>query len=245
MGLPLYLAQTHREMLEAQQERSAYMACHFSSYGDGLELWEDIPSCNMVILNDRIPVWNHDPEKVAAQLGEILKQAGADSVLLDLQRPGCPAAILNALTALPYPVGVTERYAAECDCGVLVELPMHRPLSDALKKWPGRELWLDAAGNTQRITVTAEGASFTSLPPCVPEGICHRDKKLHCRYHIDVKGDRAEFTLFRTKEDLHNLLQEAEDLGFTKAIGLYQELIAIHETVGEGLDPPSVTIQTR
>ena len=224
MGLPLYLAMTRREILEADPGRTAFMACHFSSYGDGLELWEEFPKCDMVILNDRIPVWNHDPEKVAAQMAEVLHQTGAESVLLDLQRPGCPAEFLKALTRLPCPVGVTEKYADSLDCPVFIEKPMHRPLPDAAEKWPGRQLWLDAAGNTQRITVTAEAAAFTSLPRQIPEGICHRDEKLCCSYHVEVTEDRAEFTLFRTKEDLQDLLLEAEALGFTKAIGLYQEL---------------------
>ena len=43
MGLPLYLAKTHREMLEAEGPLSAYMACHFSPYGDGLEVPEALP----------------------------------------------------------------------------------------------------------------------------------------------------------------------------------------------------------
>ena len=224
MGLPLYLAKTRREILGADPGRTAFMACHFSSYGDGLELWEEFPKCHMVILNDRIPVWNHDPKKVAAQLGEICTQTGAESILLDLQRPGCPESIIKELTALPFSVGVTEGYAANYDCAVFADVSMHLPLSHAAETWKGRQLWLDAAGNTQRITVTAEAAAFTSLPRQIPEGICHRDEKLCCSYHVEVLKDRAEFTLFRTKEDLQDLLQEAEMLGFTKAIGLYQEL---------------------
>ena len=224
MGLPLYLAKSGREMLEETSGYTAFMACHFSSCGNGLELWEKFPKCHMVILNDRIPPRDPDPGKVTAQLSEILRQTGADCVLLDLQRSGCPAALIKAITALPFPVGVTEMYAAGLDCPVFVENPMHRPLTDAAKKWPGRELWLDTAGNVQRITVTAEGAKFASLPRQVVEGVCHRDEKLHCGYHIEVREDRAEFTLFRTKEDLHDLLQEAERLGFAKAVGLYQEL---------------------
>lgn len=224
MGLPLYLAKTGREMLEEASGCTAFMACHFSSCGDGLALWEEVPKCDMVILNDRIPPRKPDPGKVAAQLLEILRQSGAACVLLDLQRPGCPVELLKALTALPCPVGVTEQYADSLDCPVFIENPMHRPLSDAVKKWAGRELWLDAAGNTQRITVTAEGAGFISLPRQVPEGICHREETLCCSYHIEVMEDRAEFTLFRTREDLEGLLQQAEQLGFTKAIGLYQEL---------------------
>lgn len=228
MGLPLYLAKTTREILEhgGVPEHTAFMACHFSSYGDGLDIPQELPRCAMVILNDRVPVWEHAPDRVAAQLKEVLEQTAAESVLLDFQRGSCSrtAAIVRVLSGLPCPVGVTEQYAAECDRPILVELPMHRPLSDAAERWKGRELWLDVAGNTQRVTVTEKGAAFTSLPQCIPDGICHREKKLHCSYHIHVLDDRAEFTLFRTKEDMDALLQEAEELGFTRAIGLYQEL---------------------
>lgn len=224
MGLPLYLARTRREMLEEKSGYTAFMACHFSSRDEGLEPWEDIPKCHMVILNDRIPPRDPDPGKVAAQLRAVLEQTEATCVLLDLQRSGCPEALIKAITALPCPVGVTEMYAAGSDCPVFAENPMHRPLTDVLEKWPGRELWLDGAGNVQRITVTAEGAAFVSLPRQAVAGVCHRDEKLHCSYHAEAFEDRAEFTLFRTKEDIHDLLQEAERLGFTKAVGLYQEL---------------------
>lgn len=224
MGLPLYLAKTHREMLEAEGPLSAYMACHFSPYGDGLEVPEALPECSMVILNDRVPAGFHDPEKVAGQLREFMDKTGADCILLDLQRPGFPHGLLKALTALPFPAAVTEQYAALCDGAVFLEVPMHRPLSDALELWKGRSLWLDVAGNTQRITVTKEGSRFSSLPRQLPEGTVHRDEKLHCSYTLRVTEACAEFTLFRTREDTQALLQEAEQLGFAKAIGLYQEL---------------------
>ncbi len=226
MALPLYLAKTDWEIPEHGDNPAytAFMACHFSSYGDGLDFPPRLPRCAMVILNDRVPVWNHDSHKVVRQLQEAVQQAEADCVLLDLQRPGCPAPLLKELAALPCPVGVTEQYAQLCNAAVFSEVPMHRPLSDARSRWPGRELWLDVAGDTRHITVTAEGAAFTALPRQVPEGICHREERLHCSYHIEVLENRAEFTLFRTKEDMEGLLQEAEQLGFTRAVGLYQEL---------------------
>ena len=39
-----------------------------------------------------------------------------------------------------------------------------------------------------------------------------------------TEGDIAEFTLFRTREDTVDLLEEAEKLGVKLAVGLYQEL---------------------
>lgn len=224
MGLPLYLALTQGEMPEADTAFPAYMACHFSPYEDGLEMQQPLPRCSMVILNDRVPVWGHHPDRVAAQLGEILEQTEAGCVLLDLQRPGCPEAVVKALAALPCPVAVTEGYAQLADGPVLAEVPMHRPLEDARKRWPGRELWLDVAANVQRITVTGTGCRLDSLPPFPPDGIVHREPRLHCSYCIDTQPDRAVFTLFRTKEDIEQLLQQAEELGFTGAVGLHQEL---------------------
>ena len=224
MGLPLYLAGTRGEMPEADTAFPAYMACHFSPYENGLEAQQPLPRCSMVILNDRVPVWGHDPDRVAAQLWEVLEQAEATCVLLDLQRPGCPEAMVKALAALPCPVGVTEGYAQLTDGPVLAEVPMHRPLEDARKRWNDRELWLDVAANVQQITVTGSGSCLDSLPPFSPEGIVHREARLCCSYCIDVSADRAVFTLFRTREDIEQLLRQAEELGFTGAVGLYQEL---------------------
>ena len=51
-----------------------------------------------------------------------------------------------------------------------------------------------------------------------------RDEALHCSYRI-VRGDSdAQFTLWRSREDLWELLDEAAALGVTATIGLYQEL---------------------
>ena len=71
---------------------------------------------------------------------------------------------------------------------------------------------------------STKGAVSASLPRKKIHQQYHRDRTLHCSYYVTVAEDRAEFTLFRTKEDLEELLQEAEHLGFTKAVGLYQEL---------------------
>lgn len=232
MGLPLYLACTAEELSDMNPGAGsvAYMACHFSPYGNGLlPLPETLSRCDMLILNDRIPVMQHDPDTVLRQLSDFLEQTGADSLLLDLQRPEVPRtkAMVKAATTLPCAVGVTACYAGCSNGPVLVEMPMHHPLAAAPERWPERVLWLDAACNTQRITVTEAGASHASLPPDRPQGICHRDEKLCCSYHMDVLEDRAEFTLFRTKEDLKALLKQAEQLGFAKAVGLYQELNAL------------------
>ena len=230
MVLPLYLAMTDWEILSAEglPTHMAYMACHFSSYGLGLEeLPESLPKGGMLILNDRIPVWDHDPELVATQLKQYTEAVSCDGVLLDFQRTGChrTAAIIDAVCqALACPVGVPEPYAQDRDCPVfLPPVPHHRSLQAHIAPWNNHEIWLDAAMDAEIITVTGAGSVFTPLPRHIPEGICHRDSNLHCSYQMQVFSDRAEFTLFRTQEDLADLLQQAEDLGITRAIGLYQE----------------------
>ena len=56
-----------------------------------------------------------------------------------------------------------------------------------------------------------------------PEG-CHREETLFCHYCVDMEENAARFTLWRTREDLGNLMAEAEKLGVSTAVGLYQEL---------------------
>ena len=48
--------------------------------------------------------------------------------------------------------------------------------------------------------------------------------QLHCHYTIETNEKAARFTLWRTKEDLEALLEEAEKSGIVGYVGLYQEL---------------------
>lgn len=231
MGLPVYLAQTYWEMMDFSQipENTAYMACHFSSYGSGLEkLPEGLPKIPLLILNDRIPVWNHDPVLVTAQLKEAVETLEAGAILLDFQRKNCPGteSVANAvISALPCPVGISESYAQERDCPVFLSpLPLRKTLEEYVAPWKDREIWLDIAMNAEEITVTKDGSQFTDLTRFSPDGSCHKDPELLCSYQIRVLEDRAVFTLFRTREDIAALLQQAEGLGVTRAVGLYQEL---------------------
>jgi len=52
----------------------------------------------------------------------------------------------------------------------------------------------------------------------------HTDPALCCRYHIRVGENSAIFTLWRDWECLEMLLEQAEKLGVTRAVGLYQQL---------------------
>lgn len=230
MALPLYLAMTAAEMQENTPLPSnfAYMACHFSPYGTGLSnLPPWLPENSMLILNDRTPICGHDPALICSQLSDIIEQWQCSGLLLDFQRPGCEETAILAkhlVAVLPCPVGLSALYAESASCPVLLPPPpLDEPLECHLAPWSGREIWLEAALDGLRLTLTAEGCKATPIPfPALSGGFV--EEQLHCHYQIQTYADRAEFILYRTLEDLNALLEEAESLGVNAAIGLWQEL---------------------
>lgn len=231
MAFPLYLAMTATEFASSPSVpvHMAWMACHFSSYGTGLcNLPQSLPENAMLIVNDRTSVQGHDPALIARQLQQAAEALKFSRVLLDLQRPENPetAAIAKAIAAaLPCPVASSLPYAQELDGPVfLAPPPLHSSLEEYIRPWKGRELWLEAALDAETITLTANGSRIAPLQPAkIPEPT-FPEPQLHCRYHIDASPQEAVFTLYRTEQTLHSLLQEAEALGVTCAVGLYQEL---------------------
>ena len=231
MALRCYLAMTAAEMGSAEVIPAfpGWMACHFSSYGLGLSnLPASLPEGAMVILNDRTPIHGHDPALILDQLSALLEQQKPGCFLLDFQRPGQAqtAAVAKCLTEqLPCPVAVTEYYAGALSCPIfLPPPPLHIPLAEHLSPWEEREIWLEAATDAETITVTAEGSRFA---PTVIETLdepIFTDSTLHCRYHISLTEEAAVFTLLREGPELTALLAEAETLGVTQAVGLYQQL---------------------
>lgn len=230
MGLPLYLAMTREEIAaNSLPERMAYMACHFAPYGSGLcHIPTSLPPGSILVVDDRIPVWNHDPQRVAAQLQEAVDRLGCSRVLLDLQQPddGQTGKLVRAVAeTLSCPVGVCEGYAGELDCPVFVSAPgANKPLSACLAPWEGRTLWLEAAVETRTVTVTKVGAQAEDGPLIPMESPIHRDERLCCSYHIDITPERARFTVSRTREDVARLLAAGEEAGAELAVGLYQQL---------------------
>ncbi len=182
----------------------------------------------MVIVNDRTPVDQHDPEVILQQLRTLADTCKPAYFLLDFQRPGQAqtAQITRVLAEqLPCPVGVSEPYAEGLSCPVfLPPPPLHKPLKEYLNTWQGRQIWLEAALIAQTVKVTEKGSNFEPAQVAkLPEPFfCEED--LHCHYHIDCKPDAAVFTLQRNKAQLENMLEEAEALGVELAIGLYQQL---------------------
>lgn len=231
MAVSCYLAMTAAEILRTSQlpEKLAYMACHFSPYGTGLSnIPDSLPPSSILILNDRTPICGHDPALITQQLSQIVADLACEAVLLDFQRPGFPetAALTAVVTAeLPCPVGVSELYAADISCPVfLPPVPINQPICAYLSPWKEREIWLEAALDSMAITVTAEGSRCEEVAYTPPPEACHTDDMLHCRYSIHSLPEKIRFTLYRNQDQLEQLLSQAQELGVSKAIGLYQQL---------------------
>ena len=228
MVLPLYLAQTSLEMAgNSLPAHPAYMACHFSSSGPGLSnLPVSIPAGTMLVLDDSAPMADHDPELIMHQLSDTILQHNCESLLLDFQRKDIPGQqeLAKLLTdSLSCPVGVSEIYAERLSCPVfLPPVPPDKPLRDYLAPWQGREIWLEAALEGITLTLTEAGCSVEALYDFPEHGLT--DEALPCHYTVGTTEKSAIFHLWRTRQDLESLLSEAESLGVTKAIGLWQEL---------------------
>lgn len=235
MAIRSFLAMTAAEFLSrtALPPNIAWMACHFSPYGTGLSnVPVSLPPGSLLIVNDRTPIRGHDPKSVEYQLRDFLEVCDCGGILLDFQRQNIPETAAMAVClakALPCPVAVSEGYAVGIDCPVFLSpLPHHIPLKEHLAPWQNREIWLEMALDSESIVLTEEGAEIL---PCSGDFPCgHRDEKLHCHYSVTVTPHRAEFILHRTQEDLQSLLEKAEALGVTTAVGLFQELWKSGET---------------
>ena len=80
------------------------------------------------------------------------------------------------------------------------------------------------AETLHKVTVTEKESLLSPLAPAeIPENSLE-DPAPHGHYRSKTFDDRIDFTLWRTRDDLTNLLREAESLGVTLAVGLWQEL---------------------
>ena len=230
MPIARYLGMTGAEMAgnAVFPDYAAWRACHFSSSGKGVSnLPKWLPAGSLLILDDSTPIQDHDPERIAAELGSCMERLQCAGLLLDFQRPGEEQA--RTLTeylcqALPFPVVVSDSYADGLDCGVFVSpVPPDDSMDMWLSRWSGREIWLDTTMEGLEIVLTEKGAKNVPLPVWnCPEGGLE-DTRLHCHYQITLGSDSAVFTLWRTMEDIAAQLEEAEQLGVAAAVGLYQE----------------------
>ena len=229
MAFPFYLAMTGWEFhnCQALPNHTAWMACHFSPYTQGLSnIPRTLPENALLMVNDRTEPQNHDPTVVARQLLDAVEHLKPRGVVLDFQRPfhqETAEITLKILSELPCPVAVTPIYAKETSGPVFLPpiLP-NQEIAECLSSWNGREIWLETENTGICLNVTEGGCE---IHPFVskPETSALEDPALCCHYHIQVLHDRAVFSLFRTPEDQTVLLQKAEKLGVTLAVGLYQE----------------------
>ena len=230
MPIPRYLAMTAAEMAgcTALPQPAAWMACHFSSSADGLSnLPRWLPADSLLILDDSIPMQGHDPQQIAAELGSCLERLKCVGLLLDFQRAGEEQTRKLAeylYKTLPFPIVVSDTYAQGLDCGVFVSpIPPDEDLASRLASWKGRKIWLDTTTQGLEIRLTEHGATSTPLSPWERPDGGFEEKHLHCHYRISLGKNSALFTLWRTTEDIEAQRSEAEALGVTATVGLYQE----------------------
>ena len=229
MAIPAFLAMTAAEIRGSfpLPPKIGWMACHFSPYSVGLSnLPRSLPPGALLILNDITPIHGHDPEVVAEQLQDCLVAFDSAGVLLDFQREDNEETAnlaAHLVQALPCPIAVSASYAGPLNCPVfLPPLPHHVPLADWISPWTGREVWLEIALDGEEILLCESGATICPLlHPSSEEGFA--EAALHCHYRIETLEEAVRFTLWRTREDIHTLLEEAETLGIRHAVGLYQE----------------------
>ena len=230
MPIAHYLAMTAAEMAgnSAFPRHAAWMACHFSPSGVGLSnLPNWLPPDCLLILDDSTPIHDHDPERIASELSGCMEKFQCAGLLLDFQRPG--EAQTRELTAhlceaLPSPVVVSDVYAEELDCPVFLSpVAPDETMASRLALWRGREIWLDTTMEGLEIVLTEKGAKSATLPHQKYPDCGLEDRLLHCHYRISLSENSAVFTLWRTKSDISAQLEEAEALGVTAAVGLYQE----------------------
>lgn len=220
----LYFAMTGAELQNSAHfpQPIAWMACHFSPYGTGIcDPPPELPPGSMLILNDRTPIFHHDPTLICGQIAEIMEQRQCAALLLDLQRPGAEA-VAEALSALPYPVAAPPAYAEKLTCAVfLPPPPLIVPAEKYLRPWKDRQIWMELAGEQSCFRVSETGSRQVLAPPVACP---HDDTILHCRYGMDIREQYVDFHLQRELVHLRALMEEARELGVECFVGLYQQL---------------------
>lgn len=225
IAIPLYLAITPAEISRCGQlpEKPAYMACHFSAASVGLS---NLPQQEtpMLILDDSLPPSGHDPQIICTQLQQICGKFKVQYLLLDLQRPNDPetAQIVKAiLDNKPCNTIVSEAYGKALACPLFLNSPLpHQALEEYIAPFKNRTLWLELAVETVSYRVSKTDCTVQSVPYTPAENHC---KDLHCHYNWTVYKDHIDFTLSRDRQDCDSLLRDAQGLGISGFVGLYQQ----------------------
>jgi hypothetical protein len=205
------------------------MACQFSPSGEGLSnLPRVFPQGGLIFLNDQVPYQGQDIKRICKEVQELFERFQPRGFVLDFQRPGVPEARELSETLCrecSCPVGVSTLYAEGLPCPVLLPPPpLHKLLCEHLTPWKTREIWLEIATENQRMTVTEQGCRIILEDYCPLPEPAFSVPELFCREHLEIFPDKAVFTLSRGKEEIAELLIQAEKLGVTLALGLYQQL---------------------
>ena len=208
--------------------RFEYMAVHFSAYGKGLSNIPDrLPAGCIILLDDSTAPEGHDPIIITRQAVELAERFSPYGILLDFQRPhtGVAQDIAQRLVAaLPCPVGVTEEYVKALGCPVfLPPLPANKALAEYITPWKKQGVFLEIAPVGAEITVTEVGSKVRSIP--IMSGLPLKNERLHCHYRTEVLSDKAVFSICRYKEDLAELVAEAEGFGVLGCVGFHRELV--------------------
>ena len=225
MALPIYLAMTPGEFQGCQTlpEHLGWMACHFSAYAQGLSnMPHSLPSQSLLFVDDQLPPQEHDKNRILQQLCGAAEQFDLRGIVFDFQRSYLPelAELLETVkTGLPCPYAVTPQYAVENAAIFLPPVPCHVVPQQYLEKWKGWPIWLELENLGATLTVTDQGCQVSEGAD--PEGrVLFHEPRLHCHYTVLAQPERAVFTLHRTREDTHGLL---DALGVELAVGLYQQ----------------------
>ena len=224
MAIACYLAMTAAEFSACAclPPHIGWLACHFSSSGPGLSnLPKALPPDSVLILDDSTPFHDHNADVILGQLQEAADTMQLRAILLDFQRAKKPevqdlVAVLQK--ELSRPVAAPPEYALKDYPVFVAPCPLNRPLKKHLAPYMGRSLWLDVSPLPAKITLTPRGSHYEALKEI--SNMPHWEPTLHCHYNIHIEDERIVFNLIR---DLESWLQEAEALGVTAGIGLYQE----------------------
>ena len=225
MAIDVYLGLTEGEFQKNTQlpRKIAWMACHFSPNSTGISnVPRRLPEGSLLVLDDSTPIQGHDPGRVREELAPLLEAYRCNALLLDFQRPGGEEMVRTLSEGLPSPVAVSPLYGMMTRGPVLLPpVPPFRLLVDHIRPWAGRELWLELSPEGCQLRLDEKGSQ---TQPWWPEGpLPFRHEALKCHYRTEVRSGIAFFRGHRTTEDLEELLEEAEGLGVTTALGLWQE----------------------
>lgn len=231
MAIRRFLGVMEAEMggISEWPEHIAWMGCHFSPESGricGLPGFS-LPG-GMLVLEDKVPFFGGDIGTLCGQMAMAVRALSCEALLLDFQKPVSDAssALAEALTkALPCPVILPPLLAKTLEGPVfLPPAPPDVSLEEYLAPWTGREIWLEVAMDGLTITLTETGADSRYHPHGEPKSQSHREEKLHCHYHAETAPHQIRFTLWRSREDVDDLIREAEMFGVTGCVGLWQEL---------------------